>query len=149
MDDFPFEATEWARVKEITLGIANATLADDDVLARAGFQKLEEYSKVLFSKYGNHPVLLETLADFAEDVDEQLELYRRASEEALGRKLPIHTIHVSWARILIEECGKPEEALRVLELGSRDVEVWGDEAEKSEFRDLLDDAGRALRNRQE
>ena len=148
MEEFPFERFEWERVQEIVLDILNATLADDDVLARAGFCELEEYSNVLFSKYGNHPVLLETLADFAQDVDEQLGLYRRASEEALARTMPLHTIHISWARVLIED-GKPEAALHVLESCSRDVELRADEDQKARYRDLLDGAGRALRIRQE
>jgi hypothetical protein len=145
LEDFPCEAGEWARVKEITLGIVNATLADDDVLARAGFLELEECSNALISKYGSHPVLLETLADFAPDPEMQLELYRKASEESLTRKRPIHTIHVCWGRILIEECRRPEEALRILEACSRDVEVLADEDEKAEYCRLLGAARRSAR----
>jgi hypothetical protein len=59
--------------------------------------------------------------------------------------MPIHTIHVSWGRILIEECRRPEEALRILEACSRDVEVLADEDEKAEYCRLLGAARRSAR----
>jgi hypothetical protein len=139
----PLEASEWARVTEITLAIVNAALADDEALARAKYLELEEYSSGLLAKYGDHPVLLETLADFCPDVVEQLELYRRASEEASARKLPLHTIHISWAGVLIEDAGRPEEALHVLEMCSRDVDLHAEDGERVEYDRLVVAAKRA------
>jgi hypothetical protein len=78
LERFPFEATEWARVKEIALGIPNATLADDE-------------------------------------------------------SCPFTRSMSPGRAILIEECGRPEEAMRILEQCSRDVEVLADEDEKTEY----------------
>lgn len=48
-----------------SLAIVNATFADDRVLAASAFVELRAVLRDLRTRYGDHPVLAETEADFA------------------------------------------------------------------------------------
>ena len=70
--------------------------------AYAGFlDKLGE----LRARYGCHPVLPETQADFADDNAEGIALYRRAPAVAEADRLPALNIRLSLAGLLLEAGG--------------------------------------------
>jgi hypothetical protein len=75
MNPFPFSESEWSRVAAATLAATNATLADDEVLSASHFVELQSVLTELRRVYGDHPVLLETEADFAAEGAERIALY--------------------------------------------------------------------------
>ena len=93
VEAFPFSEAEWAAVREAALPVVNAALADDAVLQASHLVGLMEVLAGLRARYGDHPVLLETEADFTEDDAESAALY--------GRRFP--------GCCLIRVCGRPPE----------------------------------------
>lgn len=125
MCDFPFSDAEWSRVSEAALGVVNATTIEDMVLCESQFQELRVVIKGLVEKYGEHPVLLETEADFTDEPFKRIDLYQRAKKLAKAHDLAIRSICLSLARTFLEECGDAERALGELrdcqnELGAAD-----------------------------
>jgi hypothetical protein len=124
VEAFPFTDAEWASVKDTALPVVNATLAKDAALHASRLIELRELLAGLRARYGNHPVLLETEADFADDDDERVELYRRAADTAKEHGLSTLSIQLSLAQVLLD-LGKPAaawDALRACEgeLGDAD-----------------------------
>ena len=74
--------TEWDRVHEFAVEIANASMQDDDVLSQARTEEMRCYLQELRSRHGDLPSILGTLADYADDELESYELYARAVAEA-------------------------------------------------------------------
>jgi hypothetical protein len=101
--ELPFSAAEWNRVNKSTLALTNATLADDEVLRAVYLNELQTVLAELRNRYGDHPVLLETEADFLDDRCRQCQLYRQAIQIAVAQGLPTFSIRVSLARVLLEE----------------------------------------------
>jgi hypothetical protein len=56
----------------------------------------------LRARHGDHPVLLETAADYTADLPERAALYRRAVELAGAHGLPTLSIRLSFAPVLVE-----------------------------------------------
>jgi hypothetical protein len=102
VEAFPFSEAEWAAVSEAALPVVNAALAGDAVLQVSHLAGLLEVLARLRARYGDHPVLLETEADFAEDDEERAALYRRAVCMAVAHELPTLSIRLSLARLLLE-----------------------------------------------
>ena len=65
VDDFPFSDAEWEAVRLAALDVVNAAFAEDRTLAAAAFVELQAVLADLRARYGDHPVLAETEADFA------------------------------------------------------------------------------------
>ena len=72
-------------------------------------------------KYGEHPVILEHKADFADDVDEKARLYRRALELAVEHGLETLSIRLWYARLLLEDFGEAALAAEVLQNGQHEL----------------------------
>jgi hypothetical protein len=102
VEEFPFTDAEWDRVKEAALPLVNATFAEDDAVRASCFTELREVLGQLRARHGDHPVLLETEADFAEDDAERVALYRRAAGIAAAHRLPTLGIRLSLARVLLD-----------------------------------------------
>ncbi len=102
MEAFPFTEAEWADVKDATLLVINATLSDDRVLHASHRIGLFDVLEALKTRYGNHPVLLETKADFTADDEECTELYLRAIHIAEEYSLPTLSIRLSLSRLLLD-----------------------------------------------
>ena len=117
MDPWLFEDEEWDEIGELTHRLTNSTLADDDVLHESIHRELIERLCELTEKYGDHPVLLETLADYVEDPNERLLLYRKALQLSEKHGMPTLTIRVWLAELLLEELNDAAEARRVLKDG--------------------------------
>jgi hypothetical protein len=67
VEAFPFTESEWASVQEAALLVVNAALVEDPVLRASHVSGLFDVLVDLRVRHGEHPVLLETQADFAED----------------------------------------------------------------------------------
>lgn len=78
MEEFPFTEAEWTSVVEAAVALVNATAMNDAVLSDVSRDALVELLAGLSQRYGEHPVLLETAADFASSRVERIRLYHRA-----------------------------------------------------------------------
>lgn len=106
MDEFPFTDAEWADVQDAAREIVNAAAADDVAGRAARFADLRGVLARLRGLYGEHPILLETEADFTDDAARAAGLYRQAEELAVAHHLPALSIRLSLARLLVEELGQ-------------------------------------------
>ena len=120
MKAFPFTRSEWKSVSDASFPILNATLSNDTAVRDSYFIELQEVLATLRVRYGDHPVLLETEADFSDDDSERLSLYQRAVALAEENQLPTLSIRLSLIRLLIDG-GNHASALQ--ELGACEVEV--------------------------
>jgi hypothetical protein len=137
MDEFPFTKAEWEQVNAAVLDVANASLADDDVLQASCFLTAQEVLRSLRQKYGDHPVLLETEADISDENADRVVLYESAVRIATAHSLPTLSIRISFAGLLLE-MGRPDEARR--ELLACEGELSGsDEYERTQWVSLMDE----------
>jgi hypothetical protein len=113
VDEFPFSKAEWDAVSDAAFPIVNATIADDAALRDSLLIELQEVLATLRNRHGDHPVLLETEADYADNTQERLRLYRRAIVVAELNELPTLTIRLSVAQLLIDT-GDRDKALEEL-----------------------------------
>jgi hypothetical protein len=141
--EFPLTKAEWAAVAEAALPVVNATLADDPVLRASHLEGLLEVLAGLRACHGDHPVLLETEADFAEEDAERIALYRRAAGIALAHGLPTLSIRLSLARALLDT-GAPPAALAELSACENELGL-GDASARESWANLVVEAGQAER----
>ncbi|MDB9741496.1 hypothetical protein OAB00_01435 [Akkermansiaceae bacterium] len=73
----------WAKVIEVACDIANASEAGDDVLVTAHTEKLFAVLDELEEEFGEHPELYDTRADFTDDPEERMRLYKYALQLAV------------------------------------------------------------------
>ncbi|CAN5328633.1 hypothetical protein BH11PLA2_BH11PLA2_01380 [soil metagenome] len=135
MEPFPFTKEEWNSVREAVLPVHNATLADDPIVRASHLIGLIEVLAGLRDVYGNHPVLLETEADFTEDEHDSITLYRQATDIASQHSLPTFSIRLSLAQVLFD-IGDPSAANQEL-LACEAELVACDEWEKTEWANLM------------
>jgi hypothetical protein len=145
MDPFPFTEEEWAGIDEIATGIVNASFAEDDVLHASRLEELWCVLAELRDKYGPHPVLLETQADFAEEPSERVALYEQAKQGALAEGLLTYTIRISFARVLVEYMGDGARAIDELLACKEEVAGHADDYERREWQELHDKCARLLK----
>ena len=91
----------------------------------------------LRSRHGDHPVLLETEADFTDDPATQRELYRRALQQAELGGLITYSIRISLARVLLDNFKLPDEALAELMACEAELEPHADAAEQQKWAELV------------
>jgi hypothetical protein len=113
VEAFPFTNAEWDPLKDLALSVLNAHSAEDDVLAASLTLEMLDRVNALRARHGDHPVLLETAADYTADPTEQAALYRRAVELAGAHGLPTLSIRLSLTPVLVE-LGEPIAALEEL-----------------------------------
>ena len=133
MEEFPFTDEEWDRVSEAALPVVNAGLADDMVLRESAIVHLWEVLDDLERKFGQHPVIVETRADFVDDERERIRLYTIARIEAERMHIPIHTIQISLADVYVEFLDDPDQAIIELNRCAEDVAAFGHEHERKDF----------------
>lgn len=139
MEAFPFTDEEWDSLKPLAESILNASGADDEPLAASLRLDLLDQLATLRARYGDHPVLLETIADYTEDAAERAGLYRQAIEIAEAHGLPTLSIRLDLARVLAHHLGESAVALEELRACGSDV-AGGDESERTQWASLLEDA---------
>ena len=113
MDQFPFTEAEWNAVSDAGLQILNASYMEDLVLQASRLNELLDVLAELRERYGDHPILLETEADFIDDDHERIALYRQAVSTAETHNLATLSIRIALASVLIR-LGEPTAALREL-----------------------------------
>lgn len=138
MDEFPFTEAEWAPIKEVSLSILNASYAEDEALGASLHLDMFDLLDGLRATHGDHPVLLETMADYSDDDAKRSALYRRATALAEEHGLPTLSIRLSFARMLVIG----DDATTALdELRACGGEVAGaDAGDRAEWTSLLSEA---------
>ncbi|MBX7074636.1 MAG: hypothetical protein K1X71_15945 [Pirellulales bacterium] len=124
-------------MREATNAVLVATLADDVVLRQSLMSELEEVLEALRSRHGEHPVLLETVADFQDSPTIQVELYRAALKLAEQNQLPTRSIRISLARVLLEDFDEASAAAAELMACEREMRTDADASELAEWSKLL------------
>jgi len=99
---FPFTDAEWEAIKGAALLVVNASLVEDIPMRASAYAGVLDKLGDLRARYSDHPVLLETQADFADVNAERVELYRRAAAVAEAHGLPTLSIRLSLAGLLLE-----------------------------------------------
>ncbi len=146
MEEFPFTSREWARVCEEGDRVLKASLMDDPVLAAVYFEKLRLVLARLRTRYGEHPVLLETEADYLpDDPPACVALYRRACRIALAGGLPTYSIRIALAYVLLEDLGQPGPALQELLACQADLPLHADAWEQKQWAELAAECSRQAR----
>lgn len=145
MDPWPFEEEDWKEVEAINRRYVDAIEANDLVVCDAICREMYEKMVELERKYGEHPVILEHRADFAEDVNEKSRLYRRALKLATEHGLDTLTIRLWYAELLLEEFGDAETAEEVLCDGQHELfEVDQDRDWVQKYGELLEQCRQRL-----
>jgi len=133
VEAFPFTNSDWSSVEDAAWSVVNASGADDEVLCASHLIEFFDVLERLRAKYGDHPVLLETQADFVEDDSERIVLYRKAASIAVSYGLPTLSIRLSLAKVLLDsnEHDNAQKELRACEgeLNEADDferESWGE-----------------------
>ncbi len=135
MEEFPFTPEEWQMVGDAAWPRVNATWAGDEAVSASAFLTLQEVLHELRIKYGDHPILLETEADFTDDETERQRLYRAAIAIANTHGLPTLSIRLSLASSLLDS-GPTEDA--ITELYACDAELPdGDTYQRESWYDMV------------
>ncbi|HYH68675.1 MAG TPA: hypothetical protein VD866_28540 [Urbifossiella sp.] len=125
-------------MSEAALPVVNTGLAGDAVLRASHLLGLRDVLAGLRAEHGEHPVLLETEADFAEDDLERVALYRRAVCVAEEHGIQTLTIRLSLSRVLLD-LGQ-REAARTELLACQDELREGDDADRASWAELVEEA---------
>lgn len=149
MDAFPFSDDDWQEVIAATAAITSAVLADDEVLAAAQFVELQYLLEELARRYGPHPALIETEADFTTDAHERDALYLQAIQLSSQHGLQTWTMRLSRADVLLNRLHATAEAWRELQACQADVESKGDDDERATWQALVEQCRRELERRGE
>lgn len=137
MEIFPFSKADWDRVTRATWRVTNAGLMDDEVLRTIKFAALERLLKRLRRRYGNHPILLETWADFHDDPRVQVRAYRRAIRWAVAAGLPTLTIRLSLAGTLLDDYNAQQKARNELLACQSELAELADDGERRQWHELM------------
>lgn len=101
MSPFPFTDDEWGSLEELALSFLNASFAEDLVLKESLRLDIIDLLENYLKKHGDHPVLLETIADYLEDSQERFKYYRNAIKIAELNSLPTLSIRMAFAGALL------------------------------------------------
>jgi N-methylhydantoinase B/oxoprolinase/acetone carboxylase alpha subunit len=148
MEEFPFTEEEWRRVDRATTALTNATLANDEIWHASASRRFRRVIRDLRKEYGDHPVLMETWADFLGSPERKRRLYCRAIRISMQHRLPTLTIRISYARLLFDSFHDSPNAIVQLQRCEREVLEVGDEYDKSSWNELMEEI-RAKSSRRE
>lgn len=137
MNPFPFSEIEWEQVRQASHSVLNATLADDVVLRASKLIDLQDVLDHLRARYGEHPILDETEADFLDDPSMQLDKYRSAIRLANENSLPTLSIGLSLARMLVEEFADLAQAEKELTECQPELDGNVDQSQNDEWTNLM------------
>ncbi len=143
MEPFPFSEEEWSLFLDAAREATNAGLMDDEILRASRVQDLVEALHLLREKYGSHPVLLETEADFTDDPSDAIALYEEATRLAIEHGLPTYTIRISLAATLVDHFGYADQARQELLACRDEVTEHGDKHEQDQWSTLWRECGGA------
>ena len=137
MEAFPFSQSEWQKVQSVSCSIVNASAMNDDVLMDSSFAELVIILDELRERHGNHPILLETRADFCGDPLLKLDLYRSAIHLAEDNNLQTFTIRLSLAEVLLERFNDRVQAARELSACESEIITKADDSERQTWAELI------------
>lgn len=137
MEAFPFTYEEWQGVSEASRAVVNAHFARDTVLHTSLLVEFHNVLCELRGKHGEHPLLLETQADFTMEPSERIPLYAKAAHLAIENGLLSYTIRLSLASVLLEDMDDADRALQELLACRDEVTAHADKWEQREWRELL------------
>jgi hypothetical protein len=140
----PFTHADWSRVSEAARSLVNATFAEDAVLRESQFEELRGVLAELREKYGPHPVLLETEADFIDEPAEQVQMYEQAIHLAEAKGLISYSIRLSLARVLLEESGDARRAHCQLLACRAEMATHADTGDRKEWTELEAECARRI-----
>ncbi len=143
MQPWPFSEAEWAAVSEAALPVVNAGLAEDSVLRASHLIGLLDVLAALRARHGDHPILLETEADFAEDDAERVALYRRAVYAAETHGIQTLTIRLSLSMVLLD-MGQWKAARDELRACEHEL-PQGDDSDRKSWAELVAESRQAER----
>lgn len=141
MEEFPFTAEDWNLVNQAGWVLVQATDIEDEILTAAAVAEMHAILAELTAKYGEHPVLLETAADYTDDPHERVGLYREARQLAVDNGLPSYTILISLAAVLIDDLSQPEAAREYLLKCQSEISALADDYEQQQWKELLAKCG--------
>jgi hypothetical protein len=136
MNPFPFSEDEWSRVNDAAAHIVNHSLLDDAVLYESGVEEMRAVLDDLRKQHGEHPVLLETEADFVVDGAERRILYQQAIDLATKFGLPTYSARISFAHLLLVELHEPDAAIRELVACQSELPEFADDWDRQQWTDL-------------
>jgi tetratricopeptide (TPR) repeat protein len=113
------------QVAELVHDIVDATYAEDSELIAKSYEALRSYCVKQMMRGKNHPFLPETLADFTEDHESAIRLYKQALELAERTQNQTHTILLSLAE-RYRDLGLTSEEKTCLEAAYQDAVSMGD-----------------------
>jgi hypothetical protein len=142
MNPFPFTSEEWEKVQEASRALTNPTLADDDILEASHLRELQAVLEELRTRYGDHPVLLETEADFQNDPRHRVVLYRAALQLAEKYLVPTVSIRLSLAEVLLADLGDSTAAAKELDACRSEIGTDADERDLVEWSRLRSQCAR-------
>lgn len=137
LDPFPFSESEWGRVSKAAAEVTNATLMDDGVLAASKLVDLQIVLTSLREIHGDHPVLLETEADFLRDPMQSYQLYLQAIDGAVRGSIPTYTVRISLAALLLDDLSDRVAARTQLMACEVETTELGDSWEQAQWAELL------------
>jgi hypothetical protein len=121
----------------VATALTNATLKDDDVVRESLFVELVTELHALRERYGNHPILVETEADFCDDPLLQRNGYRLAIRLAESNGLPTFSIRMSLADLLLTYFDDSTEAAHELRACEPELATQSDEWDMQEWSSLM------------
>jgi hypothetical protein len=134
---------DWDRVKELAVAIVNAT-QDDEEAGEAETLALMSFLDELEVKYGPHPGILSTRADFLSDPDEAVRLLERAYALAVERKDARSRLYIAdtLAGTFIRELEDAEAGETWLRHVAEELKSTGDESDITSYEELRVDLQR-------
>lgn len=143
MEAWPFSEEEWQAVGDAALPVVNAHFARDEVLRASCLLTLCEILDDLRTRHGDHPILLETEADFTDEDEERLPLYGRAIAAAEAHETQTLTIRISLAEALLR-LSRPAEARAELLACRDEMQESEDESDRRSWSELVAECERML-----
>ena len=137
MDAFPFSTDEWQRVNDVSRKVVNASFMDDGVLGQSHLLELTSVLDELRKRHGEHPILLETEADFLQDATVRVAKYRLAIALAKQHNLSSYTVRLSLAYVLFEQLSDAAQAICELNVCEDEVGQLGDDWENKQWQELM------------
>jgi hypothetical protein len=134
---------DWDRVKELAVAIVNAT-QDDEEGGEAETDALMTFLDGLEKKYGAHPGILSTRADFLSDPDEAVALLEQAYALAVDRKDARGRLYIAdtLAGTFIRELEDAAAGETWLQRVAEELKSTGDESDITSYEELRVDLQR-------
>lgn len=72
------DKSDWDQVHQMACDVANAAVMEDDVLMESRNSAMLDLLSCLRDKYGDHPSIIATIADYLDDPEERKAQYLKA-----------------------------------------------------------------------